>query len=392
MAGIRPFDARALQVAPDRAAAKAFTKRLRDEGRLPGSTTATIVGWVFAFVFLGGIGIALVVLLIVLSTWLREGTLVVGLLFALPLLIGIGGLIAALLVGLRGQRIVEDRRWRLAGFARDVGMEYVPAVQNPPLPGVIFGIGSSRTASDIVRGRRPRFVEVGNHAYTVSDGKNTTTVRWSYIAIKLDVPLPHIVLDATANNGMFGSNLPASWGRGQRLSLEGDFDTHFTLYCPRGYERDALYLFTPDVMARFIDSASVLDAEIVDDWLFLYSRDELSTIDPARWSWVFSVISVLLDKLDQWGRWRDDRMPVALPPAAIPAAAGPGGALPAAGAPTVAAAQAALLARPPAGVAVPGRRLRRANPWIVVAIVLGVFGLGGLVLAVAPLLLLMVAR
>ncbi len=295
-------------------------------------------------------------------------------------------------MGLRGQRIVEDRRWRLAGFARDVGMEYVPAVQNPPLPGVVFGIGSSRTASDIVRGRRPRFVEVGNHAYTVSDGKNTTTVRWSYIAIKLDVPLPHIVLDATANNGMFGSNLPASWGRGQRLSLEGDFDKHFTLYCPRGYERDALYLFTPDVMARFIDSASVLDAEIVDDWLFLYSRDELSTIDPARWAWVFSVISVLLDKLDQWGRWRDDRMPVALPPASVPAAAGPGGAPSAAGAPTVAAAQAALLARPPAGVAVPGRRLRRANPWIVVAIVLGVFGLGGLVLAVAPLLLLMVAR
>ena len=37
--------------------------------------------------------------------------------------------------------------------------------------------------------------------------------------------------------------------RTQVLSLEGDFDRYFTLYCPKEYERDALYVFTPDLMA-----------------------------------------------------------------------------------------------------------------------------------------------
>lgn len=40
---------------------------------------------------------------------------------------------------------------------------------------------------------------------------------------------------------------------------------------------DALYLFTPDIMARFIDNAAQLDVEIVDDWLFLYLQRPVST-------------------------------------------------------------------------------------------------------------------
>src|ERR1044071_8257923 len=162
---------------------------------------------------------------------------------------------------------------------------------------MIFGLGRSRQSTDLirgtrprfvefgtyqdtvhsrrwtgrVRGTRPRFVEFGNYQYTVQSGKNSTTYRWGYVAVKLDVPLPNIVLDALGNNG-FGSNLPASFQRAQRLSLEGDLDQHFTLYCPEGYEQDALYLFTPDIMARFIDHAAELDVEIVDDWMFLYAK------------------------------------------------------------------------------------------------------------------------
>ncbi len=44
----------------------------------------------------------------------------------------------------------------------------------------------------------------------------------------------------------------------QVLPLEGDWDRHFTLYCPEGYERDALQVMTPDVMAAMIDGAQRL--------------------------------------------------------------------------------------------------------------------------------------
>jgi hypothetical protein len=342
MAGIRPFDARALLTPPDPRAAKAFTAQLRTEGKLPGMGAA-IAAYAIALAFIGGVGVVIIL----------------GILFLIPIGLGLGGLAVAWFVGQKAQRTQEDRRFRLEGFSRDVGMEYVPAVPAPPLPGVLFGIGSDRTGYDILRGREPRFVEIGNYAYTTSDGKNTHTSRWGYIAIRLDVPLPHIVLDAVGNGVKLGL-----WERGQRLSLEGDFDRYFHLSCPEGYERDALYLFTPDVMARFIDNASALEVEIIDDWMFLYSPDELSTLDPARWAWAFAVVSALLDKLDQWGRWRDDKLRADAPvvqPAVATAPAGP--AVPAA-------TPAPMTFTPaPVGVAPPGQRLKRSKAWLIALLV-----------------------
>ncbi|WP_458040141.1 MULTISPECIES: hypothetical protein [Bacteria] len=233
-------------------------------------------------------------------------------------------------------------------------MSYVPTLANPGLPGMIFSQGDSRSARDLVRGAQPRFVEFANYRYVTGSGKNQSTHKWGYVAIKLDVPLPHILLDAVGNNGLFGSNLPTSFDRDQRLSLEGDFDKYFSLFCPRGYERDALYLFTPDIMARFIDNAAELDVEIVDDWLFLYAKRDLSTLDPATWAWLFATVGALLEKFAQWSRWRDDRLAAdasvrATGAVATGAVAG-GIADPFAAAPDL---------RPPPGVAPEGRRLKR---------------------------------
>ncbi|MEI3844444.1 MULTISPECIES: hypothetical protein [unclassified Microbacterium] len=328
----------------------------------------------------------------------------------------IGGAVMFLLVGGAGagigiaiSRSIRNRRiaqYRIAHFAAANGMAYIGTVPNPPLPGMIFHQGSGRAASNAIRGLQPRFVEFGNHQYTTGSGKNQTTHHWGYVAVKLDVPLPHIVLDALGNNTL-GSNLPASFRKEQRLSLEGDFDRHFSLYCPTGYETDALYLFTPDVMVRFIDHAAQLDVEIVDDWLFLYTPRPASTLDPATWAWLFGAVGALLTKLDQWARWRDDRLrglpavpPAAAPgplPSGAPAATGASAPLPAAGGPGTFAAPALpftpppdLLTPPPPGVAPPGQRLRRTGPWVAIAIVLGVLALtllGPLLLLVVPLLI-----
>ena len=97
--------------------------------------------------------------------------------------------------------------------------------------------------------------------------------------------------------------------RDQQLSLEGDFDIHFRLYCPTGYERDALYVMTPDLMALLIDDAGDLDAEIVDDVFYLYSNDAFDVNDPALWQRLASIRAILGAKaLSQTERYADDRV------------------------------------------------------------------------------------
>ncbi|MCJ1708488.1 hypothetical protein [Microbacterium sp. VKM Ac-2923] len=343
----------------DQAAVRAFTAELRAQGALRGRALSIVI---LAVV---GLAFALIVVPLFFSIAVSIFTDSSGsALVALPFLV-ILAIVAVVAVAIvRGVRGSAARRYRLYRFARANGMTWHPGYTDPPLPGMIFALGHDRGTHDLMRRERPRFVEVANYTYETGSGKNKQTHRWGYAALRLDTPLPHIVLDAVGNNGLFGgSNLPVSFGRRQRLSLEGDFDRHFALYCPEGYERDALYLFTPDVMARFIDNAAQLDVEIIDDWLFLYSRRDLSTLDPATWQWVMSTVGALDDKLAQWARWRDERLTAAPTSGAV-----------ASGLPGAAAQPAAVLTPPPVGVAVAGRRLRRGFSWVTVVVAVAIGG------------------
>ena len=325
-----------------------FTAELRAQGRLAaGFRGANAIGLVVFLVVAGLLAVMFLSSAVgALGAVIASGRFRLTALVPVLVVAAVLALVVVLVVRfLRGGRV---RWYRLARFADANGMSYAPQVDAPRLPGVIFGQGRDRVASDALRGQRPRFVEIANYRYTTGSGKRSTTHRWGYVAIKLDTPLPHILLDATGNNGLFGSNLPVAFDRDQRLGLEGDFDRYFSLYCPRGYERDALYLFTPDIMARFIDNAAELDVEIVDDWLFLYAKRDLSTLDPATWAWVFSVIGALQDKLAQWARWRDERLETDAAAHGGTASSAPGGPAP--------------QLRPPPGVAAQGRRLRRGIP------------------------------
>ncbi|WP_175987780.1 hypothetical protein [Microbacterium tenebrionis] len=354
------FDARPLTEPVDPKAVSAFVRNMRARSSGRGIAAGTVIAIVVVVIMAA---IAVPMLVLGVTAAIRSGSSVIGLPFVLLLVVFVGIGVAAFVTS-RRKRVA---RYRISRFAAANGMTYEDQVFDPPLPGMIFGIGSSRVSEQLVRGSTPRFVEFGNYRYTVKSGKNSTTYRWGYVAVKLDVPLPNIVLDALGNNG-FGSNLPASFGKDQRLSLEGDFDQYFTLYCPKGYERDALYLFTPDIMARFIDSAAQLDVEIVDDWLFLYTKREASTLDAATWAWLFGAVGALMTKLDQWARWRDDRLLEEQGRTYAQAVGAGSPSTPTAGSHALPFAAPAGMLSPPPGVARQGRRLKRSGRWVFIAL------------------------
>lgn len=224
------------------------------------------------------------------------------------LIAGLAVIAAGILFAARASTRKWERWMRLSQFAQANRMHFATSSPDPGYPGMIFTRGDSRRATDHMMSTAGRFFDLGNYQYTTGSGRSRRTSYWGFLAFKLDRNLPNMVLDSRSNNGFFGTNLPESFGRNQVLSLEGDFDKHFTLYAPKEYERDALYLFTPDLMALLIDEASPFDVEIVDDWMFIYSARPFDSLQPASYQRLFSIMATVGAKtLSQSARYSDDR-------------------------------------------------------------------------------------
>ncbi|MBO9578200.1 MAG: hypothetical protein J7480_05465 [Microbacteriaceae bacterium] len=282
------IDTRFLTDAPDPAAVKAWRVAHRGDpslatgGAVIGPIVMTVVGLMFA---------------------------VVGTAFGLPqglLPIGLGAVVAIVGIVLLA---TGGRRWtklyRLWSFAAANRLVYYATGDGPGYPGAIFNRGHGQRITDHLVRATGRTLDYGNYTYTTGSGKNQTTHSWWFLALRLDRALPHMVLDSRANNALFGAtNLPVTFAKDQTLRLEGDFNEHFTLYAPKEYERDALYVFTPDLMALCIDEASAWDLEIVDDWLFAYSSRHLDMADPAVqqriWRFIDTVGAKTLSQTDQY--------------------------------------------------------------------------------------------
>ena len=189
-----------------------------------------------------------------------------------------------------------------------VGFERGSHVGRVDYPGLIFRIGVDPKVPEHLYRAGDDYLDIGNYEYTLRAGNKSITYRYGFVAIKLTRMMPHMVLDAARNNFLGATTLPVGFHRGQILSLEGGFDQHFTLFCPKQYERDALYVFTPDLMALLIDEAGVVDVEVIDDWVFLYrfggfDLDEAATIEK-----LFRIIDTVGAKLlSRSSRYADSR-------------------------------------------------------------------------------------
>ena len=162
-----------------------------------------------------------------------------------------------------------SRRVKVAAFAWRNGWAYADALERTRRPGAPF--------ARVVHGRERAVVacddermpfELGMH-HSVSRGDQRATIQrpFAFIELPLPSPVPHIVL---ANRKR--SVIPTlGLGRGAaRMDLEGDFARTFRLIVPEGYQQDALYIFTPDLMARVLELGSGAEIELVSDRLYAY--------------------------------------------------------------------------------------------------------------------------
>lgn len=197
---------------------------------------------------------------------------------------------------------------RIKRFAAANNLTYYhgPLVGNNS--GLIFQYGHSKSFEYVFGSQNGPFREFGTYSYVTGSGKSSQTHYYSYALVKLPRKLPNMVLDSCENNIFGQTGLPKTLSKDQVLELEGDFNNYFTLYAPKQYEQDALYIFTPDVMQAMVDAPNRYDGEIVDDEFYLYTK-RLSIHDTDDIEELLSIASRITSQLDkQATSYRDERV------------------------------------------------------------------------------------
>ena len=186
-----------------------------------------------------------------------------------------------------------EQHYRLSRFAWDNGLTYEPERAKPRYPGALF-TNLPAIVYDHLTPKTGRFFDIGNVRYGQlgTDSEMSESGHRGFLAIHLGGLLPHIILDAKSNNGMWGG-VGVHFSGQPILSLEGDFNKYFTLYCPVGYERDALYIFTPDLMADLVDESLAFDVELINEWMFVYAMEPFDSTDPAIYERLFRIVETV---------------------------------------------------------------------------------------------------
>ena len=160
---------------------------------------------------------------------------------------------------------------RLRSAATEHGFGFIRTLDGPGFSGLLFRTGTRVHAHDLVDTRTSPtpFLAGSLTGQYANDTSTPRIIGASFIIIPLPKSVPNIVLIAQGLGTLRQAGLSLA-GR-QKLSLEGDFGRNFTLYCPEGYERDALYIFAPDLMQLLIETTAGCDVEFVDDSMYVYS-------------------------------------------------------------------------------------------------------------------------
>jgi hypothetical protein len=179
------------------------------------------------------------------------------------------GVIAFLMVFLLfiiSTNIVTRKTLQLLKFARDNGLTYRKLRDSLPAGNAMFRIGRDQLQTDTLT--FPDGTPIARFQYTIGYEEHLQrTFFGEYTRVKLPRKVPHLMLNSRKNNVA----LNAGDFVVQKISLEGDFDKTFQLFTPPEYARDALQIFTPDVMAVLIDRGANYDYELIDDFLYVYA-------------------------------------------------------------------------------------------------------------------------
>lgn len=152
--------------------------------------------------------------------------------FYIPTVINLFIFVHLLMVRKHSQTTIAKARMNY--FAGRNSFTFIDQKADPPLNGMPFNNGTHRKAYSIVEGKiADSQFEVGNFVFN-KDRRSEEV--YGYARLELPRHLPHMVLDSKKDNYLGVTSMADDISGSQKLTLEGNFNDYFTLFCPKEYE------------------------------------------------------------------------------------------------------------------------------------------------------------
>ncbi|MDB5258939.1 MAG: hypothetical protein JWO73_147 [Candidatus Taylorbacteria bacterium] len=153
-------------------------------------------------------------------------------------------------------------------FGASIGFAYIPEADIDSISGKLFETGEDQRISDVLSGSYKSMpMRIFTLYFTVGSGKHSHTYTYTVFEATLAGSVPDILLYSKKQWSAVSDFLSGD----ETIELEGDFNEHFVLRVPKGYEQEAYQIFTPDVMADLIDRAADVSFEFVGNKLYMYA-------------------------------------------------------------------------------------------------------------------------
>jgi hypothetical protein len=162
-------------------------------------------------------------------------------------------------------------------FAEANGYTFSPYGGNfGVLDGTLFrlGNGGSQSVTDVASGAYlSNPISLFDYSYETGSGKYREAHYYTVFQLQFDTTMPDLLLEKKSflSSDTLLGQLP------EHIKLEGDFNKYFSLSIKKGYEVEALEIFTPDVMEELEEKCKNLSLEIINSHLFIYDNKIIRT-------------------------------------------------------------------------------------------------------------------
>ena len=166
--------------------------------------------------------------------------------------------------------------------------------------GSIFNIGREIKFSDMVTGSYDQWpLLLYIYSYSIGYGKNKHTSTQTVMSIAFNCKLPSFMMQKPTSDSEifkeFYDEIAKKFGGLQRVSLEGNFDKHFSVWINPGTQDDVLSILTPDVMELLL-GLDQYEVELTKEGtLYIYSAKDITKKQQLKD--MYSVVQTIIPKI-----------------------------------------------------------------------------------------------